>query len=139
MAVRADTAAAQDGLTPQLIYRSLAANARRGNNAPPISPISLKVVKRNSTRFSASTRDQWPFGREAAGGAAGEERPIGRRRDYIRRKVTAHQETAQLFEYEIGTGQDSQLKTFASQALPVLMEPRYAQTIDTRLAGGAKR
>ena len=43
-------------------------------------------------------------------------------RDYIRRQVTAHQETVQLFEYEIGTGQDSQLKTFASQTLPVLME-----------------
>ena len=28
-------------------------------------------------------------------------------RDYIRSQVTAHQETAQLFEYEIGTGQDS--------------------------------
>ena len=51
MAVRADTAAAQDGLTPQLIYRSLAANARRGNNAPPISPIALEAVKRIDTLF----------------------------------------------------------------------------------------
>ena len=39
-------------------------------------------------------------------------------RDYIRSQVTAHQETVQLFEYEIGTGQDSQLKNFASQTLP---------------------
>ena len=61
-------------------------------------------------------------------------------RNYIRSQVTAHQETVQLFEYEIGTGQDSQLKTFASQTLPVLMEHlEMAQTINARLTGAAKR
>jgi putative membrane protein len=61
-------------------------------------------------------------------------------RDYIRRQITAHQETVQLFEYEIGSGQDSQLKNFASQTLPVLMEHlELAQTIDARLSGAAKR
>jgi putative membrane protein len=61
-------------------------------------------------------------------------------RDYIRRQITAHQETVQLFEYEIGSGQDSQLKNFASQTLPVLMEHlEMAQTIDARLTGTAKR
>jgi putative membrane protein len=34
----------------------------------------------------------------------------------------AHQVTAQLFEYPIGSGQDTQLKTFASRALPVVMQ-----------------
>ena len=61
-------------------------------------------------------------------------------RDYIRSQITAHQETVQLFEYEIGTGQDSQLKTFASQTLPVLMQHlEMAQTINARLSGAAKR
>ena len=61
-------------------------------------------------------------------------------RDYIRGQITAHQETVQLFEYEIGSGQDSQLKNFASQTLPVLMEHlEMAQTIDARLTGAAKR
>ena len=46
----------------------------------------------------------------------------------------------QLFEYEIGSGQDSQLKNFASQTLPVLMEHlEMAQTIDARLTGAAER
>jgi putative membrane protein len=61
-------------------------------------------------------------------------------RDYIRGQITAHQETVQLFEYEIGSGQDSQLKTFASKALPVLMHHlEMAQNIDARLTGAAVR
>jgi putative membrane protein len=61
-------------------------------------------------------------------------------RDYIRGQITAHQETVQLFEYEIGSGQDSQLKTFASKALPGLMHHlEMAQNIDARLTGAAER
>jgi putative membrane protein len=61
-------------------------------------------------------------------------------RDYIRGQITAHQETAQLFEYEIGSGQDVQLKTFASQTLPVIMQHlEMAQTIDAQLTGAAAR
>ena len=61
-------------------------------------------------------------------------------RDYIRGQITAHQETVQLFEYDIGSGQDSQLKTFASKALPVLMHHlEMAQNIDARLTGAAER
>ena len=61
-------------------------------------------------------------------------------RDYIRGQITAHQETMQLFEYEIGSGQDSQLKTFASKALPVLMHHlEMAQNINARLTGAAER
>jgi putative membrane protein len=61
-------------------------------------------------------------------------------RDYIRGQITAHQETAQLFEYEIGSGQDVQLKTFASQTLPVVMQHlEMAQKIDAQLTGAASR
>jgi hypothetical protein len=47
---------------------------------------------------------------------------------------------AQLFEYEIGSGQDSQLKNFAAQTLPILMRHlEMAQNIDARLTGAALR
>jgi len=38
---------------------------------------------------------------------------------YIRGQVTEHQKAVQLFEWEIGSGQDPQLKAFASQVLPI--------------------
>jgi putative membrane protein len=61
-------------------------------------------------------------------------------RDYIRGQITAHQESVQLFEYEIGSGQDSRLKAFASQVLPVLFQHlEMAQNIDTQLTGAAAR
>jgi putative membrane protein len=61
-------------------------------------------------------------------------------RDYIRGQITAHQETAQLFEHEIGSGQDTRLKSFASQTLPVIMQHlEMAQRINARLAGAAER
>ena len=61
-------------------------------------------------------------------------------RAYIRGQISAHQETVQLFEYEIGSGQDSQIKNFASQTLPVLMEHlEMAQNINARLTGAAVR
>ena len=61
-------------------------------------------------------------------------------RDYVRSQVSAHQQAVQLFEYEIGSGQDSRLKNFASQALPLLMHHlEMAQKIDAELAGAAKR
>ncbi|MFL5270116.1 MAG: DUF4142 domain-containing protein [Stellaceae bacterium] len=40
---------------------------------------------------------------------------------YIRGQVADHQKTAQLFEWEIGSGQDPKLKGFASQILPVAL------------------
>jgi len=61
-------------------------------------------------------------------------------RDYIRGQISAHQETVQLFEYEIGSGQDAQLKNFAAQTLPVLMRHlEMAQNINARLTGAAER
>jgi putative membrane protein len=40
---------------------------------------------------------------------------------YISGQIADHQKTAQLFEWEIGSGQDAQLKNFASQVLPVVL------------------
>ena len=40
---------------------------------------------------------------------------------YIRAQIGDHQKTAQLFEWEIGSGQDPQLKEFAAQTLPVVL------------------
>ena len=61
-------------------------------------------------------------------------------RDYIRSQVTYSPGDGALFEYEIGTGQE-----FAAEDLRLSDDscpdgaPRDAQTIDARLAGGAKR
>jgi putative membrane protein len=61
-------------------------------------------------------------------------------RDYLGGQVSAHQQAVQLFEYEIGAGQHAQLKHFASQALPVLMQHlEMAKNIDTQLTGTAGR
>jgi len=58
---------------------------------------------------------------------------------YIRGQISAHQQAVQLFEYEIGSGQDSQLKSFAAGALPVLMQHlEMAQNIDAQLTGAGK-
>jgi putative membrane protein len=61
-------------------------------------------------------------------------------RDYIRGQISAHQQTVQLFEFEIGSGQDSKLKNFASQALPLLMQHlEIAQKIEAQITGAAPR
>jgi putative membrane protein len=48
---------------------------------------------------------------------------------YIRGQIIDHQQTAQLLEYEIGSGQDEQLKSFASQVLPIVMQRPRASTL----------
>lgn len=59
-------------------------------------------------------------------------------RAYIRGQIQAHQVTAQLLAYEIGSGQDSQLQKFAEKTLPVVLEHlALAQSIDTQLTGAA--
>ena len=59
-------------------------------------------------------------------------------RTYIRGQVTDHQQTVQLLEYEIGSGQDAQLKGFASQVLPIVMQHlQMAQSIDAHVTGAA--
>src|SRR5205085_5964295 len=44
---------------------------------------------------------------------------------YIRGQVGDHQKTAQPFEWELGSGQDPQLKAFAPELLPGVL--RYLQ------------
>ena len=56
---------------------------------------------------------------------------------YIDGQIQDHQKTAQLLEWEIGSGQDPALKKFASEALPtVLQHLRLAQDLKTQLTGG---
>ena len=55
---------------------------------------------------------------------------------YIQGQIADHQKTAQLLEYEIGSGQDADLKMFAADGLPVIFgHLQMAQTIDAQLAG----
>lgn len=57
---------------------------------------------------------------------------------YIRGQVGDHQKTAQLFEWEIGSGQDPQLKAFASEILPVVLRHlQMAQDIELQLTATA--
>jgi putative membrane protein len=54
---------------------------------------------------------------------------------YIRGQVADHQKTAQLFEWQIGSGQDPQLKAFASEILPIIYRHlQMAQGIEQQLS-----
>jgi putative membrane protein len=58
---------------------------------------------------------------------------------YVQAQVADHQQTAQLFEYEIGSGQDADLKNFASQTLPVVLQHlEMAQHIQADMAAKPK-
>ena len=60
-------------------------------------------------------------------------------RDYIHGQIVDHQNTAQLLGYEIGSGEDDQLKAFASRTLPVVLSHlRMAQRIETQLSGAGR-
>ena len=57
-------------------------------------------------------------------------------RAYIRGQVADHQKAAQLLEYEIGSGQAVELKNFAAEILPtVLQHLEMAQDIQAELTG----
>lgn len=57
---------------------------------------------------------------------------------YIRGQVGDHQEAAQLFEWEIGSGQDPQLKGFASQVLPIVLRHlEMARAVEYQLTATA--
>jgi putative membrane protein len=59
-------------------------------------------------------------------------------RAYLQGQVVDHQKTAQLLEYEIGSGQDTKLKSFAAEVLPVVLQHlRAAQDIQAELTGKA--
>ena len=55
---------------------------------------------------------------------------------YIQGQVVDHQKAVQLLEYEIGSGQDVELKSFAAEILPlVLQHLRTAQEIQAGMTG----
>jgi putative membrane protein len=57
---------------------------------------------------------------------------------YIRGQVADHQKTAQLFEWEIGSGQEPQLKMFASQVLPIVLRHlEMARAVEYQLTATA--
>ena len=59
---------------------------------------------------------------------------------YIRGQIADHQQTVQLLEFEVGSGQDPALKQFAVQTLPVVMRHlQMAQAIATETEGTASR
>ena len=57
---------------------------------------------------------------------------------YIAAQIQDHQRTIQLLEYEIGSGQEPDLKAFASQVLPIVIQHlQIAQAVQAQLAGHA--
>jgi putative membrane protein len=57
---------------------------------------------------------------------------------YVRGQVADHQKTVQLLEYEIGAGQDADLKSFAEETLPIVLQHlEMAKAIQAELAGTA--
>ncbi|WP_407180139.1 DUF4142 domain-containing protein [Bradyrhizobium sp. STM 3562] len=60
-------------------------------------------------------------------------------RAYIQGQMIDHQKAAQLLEYEIGSGENAELKNFASDILPVVLRHlRMAQAIAAGLYGAAE-
>jgi len=59
-------------------------------------------------------------------------------RAYVASQIADHQVTAQLLEYEIGAGQDEDLKAFASDTLPIVFHHlQMAQGLHTEMASTA--
>jgi putative membrane protein len=60
--------------------------------------------------------------------------------EYMMAQVADHQKTAQLLEYEIGSGQNTTVKDFASDALPIVLRHlKMAQGVMAQLTGQAVR
>jgi len=60
-------------------------------------------------------------------------------RTYIHGQIVDHQKTAQLLEYEIGSGDNAELKKFASDILPTVFDHlRMAQSIAAEIPIGAE-
>jgi putative membrane protein len=59
---------------------------------------------------------------------------------YIRGQVREHQKTAQLLEWEIGSGQDARVRAYAAQMLPIVLEHlEHAQGLQAELTGSETR
>jgi putative membrane protein len=58
---------------------------------------------------------------------------------YIRGQITNHQQTVQLLIYQIGSGENDDLKAFASDTLPIVLDHlRMAQSIAAQISGAAQ-
>jgi putative membrane protein len=58
---------------------------------------------------------------------------------YIRGQITDHQKTVQLLIYQIGSGENEDLKQFASDTLPIVLDHlRMAQAIAAEISGAAQ-
>jgi putative membrane protein len=58
---------------------------------------------------------------------------------YISGQITDHQKTVQLLEYQIGSGENEDLKQFASDTLPIVLDHlRMAQSIAAAISGAAQ-
>jgi putative membrane protein len=58
--------------------------------------------------------------------------------EYMKVQVADHQKTAQLLEYEVGSGQNAAVKDFASEALPIVLRHlKMAQGVMAELTGQA--
>jgi len=59
---------------------------------------------------------------------------------YLRGQITDHQQSVQLLEFEIGSGQDRALKQFAVETLPIVMRHlTLAQALAAETTGAATR
>jgi putative membrane protein len=57
---------------------------------------------------------------------------------YLQGQVIEHQKMVQLLEYEIGSGQDTDLKSFAAEILPIVLRHlRAAQALQAEMTGKA--
>jgi putative membrane protein len=55
---------------------------------------------------------------------------------YLRAQVMDHQKTAQLLEWEIGSGQSDQVKAYAKATLPIVLDHlQHAQKLLTEMTG----
>jgi len=58
---------------------------------------------------------------------------------YIRGQITDHQKTVQLLIYQIGSGENEDLKAFASDTLPIVLDHlRMAQSIAAEISDAAQ-
>jgi putative membrane protein len=59
---------------------------------------------------------------------------------YVRAQIMDHQKTAQLLEWEIGSGQSDQVKAYAKATLPIVLDHlQHAQMLLTELTSAGDR
>ena len=59
---------------------------------------------------------------------------------YLRAQVMDHQKTAQLLEWEIGSGQNDQVTAYAKATLPIVLDHlQHAQKLLTEMTSAGNR